>query len=108
MRKILLLIILLSLTLPAGALADVIEIRDPLGNATFEQIIDRLIDFIFKIAIVLVPLMIIIGAVMFVTSAGNVARVDQAKRIILWTVVGFAIVLLAKGILALIEQLLGI
>ena len=108
MRKILPILSLLSLLLPMGAMAVVIEIQNPLTATSFEAIVANLIDFIFKIATVLAPLMIIIGAALFITSAGNLQQVDRAKKIIIYTVIGFAIVLLAKGILAMIKQLLGV
>ena len=107
MKKILPILTLL-LTLPIGATAAVIEIQNPLTAPDFETIVANLIDFVFKIAIVLAPLMIIIGAALFITSAGNLQQVDRAKKIIIYTVIGFAIVLLAKGILAMIKQLLGV
>lgn len=100
--------ILLSLILPIGVLAAVIEIQNPLQAGTFEKIIDNLIDFIFKIAIVLAPLMIVIGGFLYLTSAGNLEQVSRAKRLIVWAAVGFIIVLLAKGIMNMIESILEI
>lgn len=85
-----------------------IEIKNPLVAENFEDIINNLIDFVFNIAIVLTPLMIILGGVLFVTAAGNLEQVTRAKKIIIWTLVGFFIVLLAKGISDLIATLLGI
>ena len=108
MRKILPILSLLSLLLPMGAMAVVIEIQNPLTATSSEAIVANLIDFIFKIATVLAPLMIIIGAALFITSAGNLQQIDRAKKIIIYTAIGFAIVLLAKGILAMIKQLLGV
>jgi len=85
-----------------------IEIKNPLAAENFEDIINNLIDFVFNIAIVLTPLMIILGGVLFVTAAGNLEQVTRAKKIIIWTLVGFFIVLLAKGISDLIATLLGV
>lgn len=128
-KRILLVLILTILILPLVALAVLapdcqsycteptaydgppegqICICNPLESPDFEVIIDNVIDFIFKIAIVLAPLMFIYSAFLFVTSAGNTLKIEQAKRIIIWTLVGLAIVLLSKGFLAIIKQLLGI
>ena len=89
-------------------LADQVCICNPLEAEEFEVIVDNIINFLFKIAIVLAPLMIVIGAALFVTSGGNLTQITRAKNIILWTAVGFLILLLAKGIMALIESILGI
>jgi len=86
-----------------------INIGNPLGEGTqFQDIVGRLIDFIFKIAIVLAPLMIVFGAFLFVTSAGDLQKINRAKSLMIWTVVGFIIVLLAKGLLAMLESFLGV
>jgi hypothetical protein len=131
MRKILIILIGLSLILPLSALAvkastcdeycnslktanpkeppdNQVCICNPLKAEEFEVIADNIINFLFKIAIVLAPLMMVIGAVLFVTSGGNLSQITRAKNIILWTAVGFLILLLAKGIMALIESILGI
>jgi len=107
MKKILLILSLISLILPLGALAVPIEIPNPLGATKLEDIIDNLINFIFTIAIIVVPLMIIIGGFLLATAGGNPQQIDRAKKLILWTLIGLAILLFAKGIVSVIKQLLG-
>jgi len=108
MGKILLFLILLSLISPLFVLADEVIIENPLTTTSFEEIVDNIIDFIFKIAIVLAPLMVVIGGALMITSGGSAEKITQAKNLILWTAVGFLILLLAKGILSVIEQILGV
>lgn len=98
------------LVMIAGTLsADVIIIENPLAEGTqFEDIIDNLIDFIFNIAIVLAPLMVVMAGFLFVTAGGNLEQTQRARNIIVWTIIGFLIILLAKGIMAVIENLLGV
>ena len=108
MKNNLLIPIFLSLLLPIGTLAQAIRIENPLEAESFEEIIDNIIDFIFTIAIVVTPLMVIWAAFLFVTSAGNIDQVNQAKRIIIYTLTGLAIVLLAKGFVAIMKQLLEV
>jgi len=84
-----------------------IQIENPLSAGSFEEIVDNIIDFIFKIAIVLAPLMILIGAFYIMTAGGDTNRVTTGKSIILYTLIGFAIILIAKGLVAVIIQLLG-
>jgi len=107
MGKILSFLILLSLILPFFVLADEVIIENPLTATSFEEIVDNIIDFVFKIAIAISPLMVIIGAFYIMTAGGDEKRVTTGKNIILYTLIGFAIILLAKGLVAVIKQLLG-
>jgi len=59
LKKIVPLIILFSFLIPS--LAGAIRIENPLKAETFEELIERLIDFIFWVAVGIVPLMIIIA-----------------------------------------------
>ena len=110
MKRILPILILSLIFLPLFVSAEeIIIIENPLGEGTqFEDIIDRIIDFIFRIAIVVAPLMVVIGGVMIATAAGNPQQVARARNLLIWTAIGFAIVLLSKGIIVIIKQLLGV
>ena len=109
MKKPLAILILLTLTLPVITLADqIIEIENPITATSFESVIDNAIDFVFKIAIVLAPLMVVVGGFLLVTAGGNLTQVGRAKSLLLWTAIGFLVVLLSKGILAIINQILGV
>jgi len=89
---------------PPGAIC----IQNPLCAQTFDQLINAIIDFIYKIAFAIAPLMIIIAGFYFVTAGGDPKRVETAKNIILYTCIGLAVILLAKGLVALLKQLLGV
>ena len=81
---------------------------NPLRAPDFDTIVGNLIDFVFKIAIVLAPLMAVVGGFLLVTAGGNITQVGRAKSLLLWTAIGFLVVLLSKGILAIINQILGV
>jgi len=108
MKQIILIFIFTCLIMPVTVVADEIQIQNPLIATSFEAIIDNIIDFIFKIAAVLAPLMVVIGGFLFVTAGGNSQQITQAKNLLIWTAVGFSVVLLSKGILAIINQILGV
>ena len=86
----------------------IIEIKNPITATSFEAIVGNGIDFVFKIAIVLSPLMVVIGGFLLLTAGGNISQVGRAKSLLLWTAIGFLVVLLSKGILAIINQILGV
>jgi len=53
---------------------------NPLSGDGLESITDPIINFIFKISIVVVPVLVTYGAFMIITAAGDTAKVDQAKK----------------------------
>ncbi len=84
-----------------------VSLPNPLEANSFEELIDSVINIIFYLALLLAPLMVIVAGFLFVTAAGDPNRVTAAKRIILWTAVGFLIVLLSKGIFQAVTGLLS-
>jgi hypothetical protein len=82
---------------------------NPLGdNTSLSAITDPIIKFIFNIAVVVVPVVVIAGAFFIATAAGNAERIDKGKKMILWSLVGFLIVLLSQGLSDLLYNVLGI
>ncbi|MBZ9573062.1 hypothetical protein KJA17_02695 [Patescibacteria group bacterium] len=84
-----------------------IEIENPLDVESIPELIDNIVQFIFWIAVVLAPLMILVGAFYFITAAGDPKRVETGKKIILWTIVGLAIILFSRGIISIIRSVLA-
>jgi len=103
--KIIFLIFLFSLLIPIFARA--ITFENPFEANSFEELIDTIINFIFLVAIAIVPIMVIVAAFYFLTSGGNSEKINTAKKIILFAFIGLFIVLLGKGIVAIIKQVLG-
>lgn len=108
MKKELLLLTLFGLILPIGVLAQTVEFQNPLTYGTFGELVDAIVNFIFTIALVLAPLMVIIGAFYIMSAAGDAKKVGTGKTIITYTLIGFAVILFAKGLIAMIEQVLGV
>jgi hypothetical protein len=111
MKKTLISLALLSLALPFAVFAEdcdpTKDLCNPLIDGSFEAIIGRLIDFLFSIAIILAPLMIVLGGYLFLTSAGDAKKVGQGRNLIIWAAVGFGTILLAKAFVSLIGVILG-
>ncbi len=85
-----------------------VEFVNPITSNTLDQVINNLIDFIFTIALVVCPIVIIIGGFMFVTAAGDPNRLETGKKIIFWALVGLAMAIMAKGFVILLKALLGV
>lgn len=99
-------LIFLGLILPYFISAQ-ITIENPLKAETFDELIGNLINFIFYLAVALVPLMVIIGAFYILTAAGDEKRVTTGKNIITYALIGFVIILFARGIVFVIKGIIG-
>ena len=85
-----------------------VEFKNPLAHDTFEELLDAIIGFIFWVGITLAPVMLIIGGFLYITSGGDPNKVTTAKRWIIWTLIGVAIIILAGGLVAVIKSILGV
>lgn len=81
---------------------------NPLRAQTFAAVLNTVLNFLFGMSLVIAPLMILAGAFMFVTGGGNPEQVSRAKKTLIWTIIGFGVILLSKGIVFAIQNILGI
>lgn len=92
---------------PLSVLA--VKIDNPLKYDTFVELIEAIINFIiYDIAPVLATLFIVIAGFYFVTSSGDPAKIKTGQDIIKYTLIGFLIILLAAGLIAVIKSVLGV
>lgn len=87
-------------TCPSGAVC----ICNPLTAKDFPSLINNIIDFLWKFGIAVVPIVIIIAGYYFVTSMGDPAKISQAKKMILYALIGLLIIGMSKGIVVLIQE----
>ena len=85
----------------------IISLKSPLGCTTIEDCISRIITFLFSLTVLLAPLMIIIAGFLYITAAGSVEKITQAKKLITWTLIGLLIASLANAIVYLIKSVTG-
>lgn len=97
--------VILSALLLVPTFVWALEIGNPLKADSFEELILNIVDFLFNLAIPIMALMIIWGGFLFVTAAGEPAKIQQGKQLILWAVIGFIVILLAKGLIAFLQNI---
>jgi len=85
-----------------------INFPNPLNFGSIDKLIDNIIGFIFYLAIIIAPIIIIFGGFLFITAAGSSERINTAKRVILYAVIGLAIALFAKGLISVIKDIIGV
>ena len=89
-----------------STLAQGVTFTPPTAATSFQEVFNNILAWLFGLSLALAPLMIIIGAFVMVTSAGDPKRAANGKKIILYTIIGFSIILLARGISALVYRIL--
>jgi len=110
-KKYLILIFLLFLAFFAKDLVfaqDETALNNPLQYTDIKDLIDHIIDFLFTISIPITAILIIIGGFMMITAGGDVYKLEKAKNLFLYTAIGFAIILLSKGFVAVLKSVLGV
>jgi hypothetical protein len=86
--------LLIQLALSAGKGTDQVNIP----TISADQVLHNGLNIVYFLAGVIAVIIIIIGSITFVTSAGNSANVTKAKNMILYAVVGLIVVLGAFAI----------
>ena len=99
MKKRLLILIFLGLTLPLLVPAVTIEITPPVKATSFGELVDGFLTFLWWLSLALFPLMIVIAGFYFITAAGNPAQIEKAKGIILYSVIGLLVIIVAKALI---------
>ena len=88
---------------PAGD----ITLVNPLGNnATFIELLQHIFSEGTKIVAVIVPIIVIIGAFQMMFATGDPEKFAKGQKTILYSVIGFVIILMANGIVSIVKSLL--
>lgn len=105
-NKIISLLLALFLLFPVFCSAAGVVISNPLFATSFEALADSFVAIIWTFAVAVTPLMIIVSGFVFITAAGNPVKIQTAKNILLYTVIGFAIALCSNVIWKIIDMIL--
>ena len=102
---------LFSLPLLARAQLGTISLTNPLGDTTISQFIKNVLDIAITIGVPIAVLMIILAGLRFVTAGGNESKISSARTMLLWTIIGTAILLgawlIATAIQGTIDSIRG-
>lgn len=83
-----------------------VSVPNPLGITDIFTLLDRIMYFIFLFSIPVAIIMLMYAGFMYMTSAGNPKNIPNISKIIQYTLIGFIIVLLAKGIIYVVKDVL--
>lgn len=83
------------------------ELPNPLGISDVNQLIARVINFVLGLIGSLSLLMFIYGGLTWMTSAGSSEKIKKGRDIIVWSVIGLAIVFTAYIMVKFVIQSLA-
>ena len=100
--------LLTLLILPIVVLANNITLNNPIAANNLLELGLLLANALRWVAFIIAPLMIIVAGFYFVTAGANPSQINTARQILIFTLVGFAIVLSAIGIIFVVAEVLGV
>ena len=84
-----------------------IRIENPLGEgATIMTLLSRVIDFVVAVSIPILTLVVLYAAFNMLTAGGDENKFNTGKKTLLYGAIGFAVILVAEGLIKLIEAIL--
>ncbi|MDO8558424.1 MAG: Ig-like domain-containing protein [bacterium] len=106
-----LVLIVLALAVPALAHAQVVfgsaSIPNFLNARSVKELITNLVNFLVFIGIIAAAFLIVYAGVRMMLSFGNEERYRKAKEILLWAVIGFTILILARVFVQVVGTFVG-
>ncbi len=83
-------------------------IPNPLKCVTLEECVNSIINGLILLSAPIATVMVIVGAFQILTAAGDPEKFSKGRKTILYAAVGFGIILLAKGVVFIIKDVLGV
>ena len=81
--------------------------ENPLESKDFTELAESIIEWIVNIGILIAVFMIIYSGILFMISRGNDEDITKAKKALMWSLIGLAILIMGKTWITLIESILS-
>lgn len=85
-----------------------VMLPNPLAAKDFKTIVDTIVNFVIILAVAIAPIFIIYAGYLFMTSGGDPTKVKIAKNVIMYVVIGLAVLLLSKGLIMVLISVIGV
>jgi len=96
-----------SLLFLNAKISHAIGLENPLKVGSIPDLIYAVVDwFVIAIGPAIAVVMIIYGGFQILTAGGDPKKFEEGKKAILYAVVGYGIILLAEGVILIIQNLL--
>lgn len=85
-----------------------LEFPNPLAAETVRELVDAILNWIFWLSIPIAVMVILYSGIRMITAGANVEKFKRSRRVLLWAVVGLAVIFIGEGFIALIESILDL
>jgi phosphoglycerol transferase MdoB-like AlkP superfamily enzyme len=103
MKKVLTGITAVSLlALPVLALA-----QETAPEVDIFDALETLTNYLFTILLIVAVIFLIIAAFTFITASGDPDKVGKARNFVLYALIGVAVAVAARGLVALVQTIMG-
>ena len=99
--------ILAIILLSTPLITQAVDIQCPLKTCDLTSIVTAIGDLLKVMAIAVGTVMIIISGIQYMTSAGNEEKASKARKTMLYTIIGVAIVLSVGFIMDLVKEIVN-
>jgi FtsH-binding integral membrane protein len=91
-----------------GPITNGVELVNPLGEgATFITIINNILNYLIYISVPILAIMILVGGFQVLTARDNPEKIQSGRKTLMYAVIGFAIILISKGVALIILKIIG-
>jgi phosphoglycerol transferase MdoB-like AlkP superfamily enzyme len=70
--------------------------------------LNTLTDYLFTLLLIVAVIFLIIAAFTFITASGDPEKVGKARNFVLYALIGVAVAVAAKGLVALVQTIMGV
>ena len=83
-----------------------VTIDNPITSETFGEFMGKIAKWLFNVALVVAPIMFVIGGFYYITAQGDPAKIKKAGDLITWTAIGLIVIMLTNGIIKLLKDMI--
>jgi len=108
MKKYILPVLAISMLIAIPVFGATTTFDNPLGETSdISTLLKNIIGFLIVLAIPISAILIVYAGYLYITSAGNEEKIKTAQKTLIWALIGFAIVLIARSVPVIIQEFLS-
>ncbi len=82
--------------------------KNPLQKETFEGLVKLITQWLVRLATPIGVIVIVYAGVKFLMAKGNPEKINEAKKILWFAIIGLAMVFAATGLVSLIQSIISV
>lgn len=82
-------------------------LQTPPPNIDVVGVLNKVANLLIEFATPIAIIMVVVAGFYFITAQGDPNKIETAKKMVLWALIGMAVVYLAKATIIFVKTLLG-